>query len=58
MLVFDEKLHWFQIKNVCLFGLNGMLVVMQIGLRPSFTLPILFIITYPLSKRFEKKNEQ
>ena len=58
LLIFDERLHWFQIKNVCVFAMNGMLVVMQVGVRPSVTLPLLYLVVYPLSKRFEKANAQ
>jgi predicted DNA-binding protein len=38
--------------------MNGMLVVMQVGVRPSVTLPLLYLVVYPLSKRFEKANAQ
>lgn len=55
LVIFDNKLHWFQVKNILLMQTNGTLLMMKIGFHPVSSLLLLSLISYPLCKRFEKE---
>lgn len=51
LVVYDYKLHWFQIRDVCLITFNGMLFTAKVDMHPITSLSILFVLTMPWYNR-------
>jgi hypothetical protein len=54
LVIFDNKLHWFQIKDIMMVMINGTLLMMKINFHPTTSFVLLWFISYPFCKRIEK----
>lgn len=57
LVIFDDKLHWFQSKLVLLLVANGSLLLLKINFHPSISLVILLFLSFPMSHRFETRYQ-
>lgn len=56
-IVFDEKIHWFQVKYINIIVLNSLFVLFEAHINPLISLVLTYMIWYNKFKRFEKKIE-
>lgn len=55
LVIFDDKMHWFQIKQVVLLVANGTLLLLKIKFHPVTSLVFLVLLSFPMCRRFETR---
>ena len=57
-VIMDGKLHWFQIRNIWICFLNGILILLKIKINPILSYALVYALTYQQNKRVERKHSQ
>lgn len=57
LLIFEQRMHFFQHKIIMLTTLNSLFILMAVQVNPGATLVLLYIITGPICRRLEKEFE-
>ena len=51
VLIFENKIHYFQYRHIWMVNVNGLLVLLSTQMNPIFTYALMYVLTYPSFKR-------